>query len=155
MVGHPILGDKRYHHGWAAEKKRLAQPEQVAGGHEADSHQQHGDGSMASAQEAASDGSGWDPNEDQAAGGLDEESASEAGDAGCHDGGASARRDGDSAAAADSAGGGHLCLWAVQVQLQHPVTLEHLNICIPEPDAYAALRADHTGLRQKRKQLNV
>ena len=156
MIGHPILGDRRYHHGWAAEKRRLAQLDALAEGSDADSQeeqqqqqqqqQQHGNGIVASAQEAASGSSGCDLNGEQAAAdGMDERSnAAESADAQCHGGGASAHAEGDSTAAAGSGGNGHLCLWAVQIQLQHPVTLEDLDVCIPEPAAYAALRAVHT-----------
>ncbi len=149
MVGHPILGDRRYHHGWAAEKRRLAQLDLPFGGQESDSQRQDGNCVAASDQEAASDSSDQDLHGEQpATDGMEMRDAAESADAQCYGGGASASAEDNSTATAGPvrpADDGYLCLWAVQIQLQHPVTLEELDVCIPEPDAYAALRARHTG----------
>ncbi len=148
MIGHPILGDKRYHQGWAAEKQRLAQLDALSDGSDAnlqEEQQQVGNGIVASVREAASDGSERDLKGEQAAADdMDERNAAESADGQCHGGSALADANGNSTAAAGPAADGHLCLWAVQIQLHHPVTLEELDVCIPEPDAYAALRAVHT-----------
>ena len=168
MLGHPILGDRRYHYGWAAQHERLAK----AGPSIQAASQPHSNGS-------AGTGTGADlrPTADanehdapQAAAGLlpsngcvytttAQPGAAQAAElkrpeaeldflqqgAGSVDAQAcshtSAHLVGRSTRSGTSAGG--LCLWAVQVDLQHPITLDELRVCISEPEQYAALRAAH------------
>jgi hypothetical protein len=168
MLGHPILGDRRYHYGWAAQHERMAQADPVTRA----AFQPHSKASACLGVDVAATAQANAPDAPQAVAGQALSNAcadrvtAQAGaeepaelrdfnaDAVTGQQGAgsveaeaahyaSAQPDGRSAWSGTVPDGGGLCLWAVQVDLQHPVTKEDLRVCIPEPEHYAALRAAH------------
>ena len=162
MIGHPILGDRKYHTGWAVQKQREMQSgpgpccstlQQVSNtafphGAAADTISLGVRAQPACAAVADMDmRNGSDDGADNAgtndADNADNKDGADSGPHHVGDAEGSAHQKDPSRIMSDPAGSEHLCLWAVQVQLQHPVTLEALDVCIPEPSAYGAVRAAH------------
>ena len=165
MLGHPILGDRRYHYGWAVQHERMvnalpptpaapvatsdgsagpnAEPRATA---ETDEH----DSPQAVAGQLRSNGSGGMPAQGGAPQAADLRSRVGEMETAQHDAG-SAKPEAAGFASAGlcmrsersdpSADGDGLCLWAVQVDMQHPVTIKQMCVRIPEPGQFTALRA--------------
>lgn len=129
LIGHPLVGDKRYTFGYAAARRAVGLPMQQEG-HEllpADepaactageaagvSAVTLADGSAAGAVEVAGAGSGCDMPA--------------------------------VVAAATAAHGLKLCLWAVELHLErHPASGQHMHFVIPEPAAFEAVRTALAG----------
>ena len=137
LLGHPLVGDRKYTYGYAAQR------EQAGFALLPELHVQSS--CRASPREGISVGGGLDASSDgegSSPGSTGEPSNSSGG---------SAWREWDASPAAAGAlarrGSPPICLWAVQLDLVHPVSGEPLHFEIPHPPSYAQLLCDLAGGR--------
>ena len=144
MIGHPILGDPRYTYGYMAQRERLlagsaAQATAAAG----TLRQGDDEASQAAPQEEVQSSEAERGSAERE---LGEASGSEGGlDSPEPGGGGDGNRNGQGGGDRGSGRGVEqpLCLWAVEVQLKHPVSREPMQVQLGEPAVYAALREKH------------
>lgn len=148
MIGHPILGDVRYTYGYVAQRERWlanrgaqAAAAVIFAAAEPREGEITGPGAV-----------GKPPQSDEVQSESAQAGREAHGPVGCRGppkAELEAEGDTDDASSEQSGGGRgrgveqHLCLWAVEVQLQHPVTQEAVLVQLQEPAMYAEVRAVH------------